>query len=108
MKLLLDNLLYLSNELFDAFVQLWETHSQCNVAEFYGLFEQVISKLEREQVKTFFSTFFEDGAKLRALNKGGFKIFRLVFIKVNELLEFIERKYTEYYSDGYPSKRERR
>lgn len=68
----------------------------------------MVSKLEREQVKVFFSKFFEDGEKLQALNKGGFKIFKLVFIKINEQLEFIERKYTEYYTDGYPSRRERK
>ena len=87
---------------------LWEKESLCNLPEFYVLFQQVISKLKCEQISVFFSRFFEEEEHLNSLSKGGFQIFRITFIKLNEISKNIEKQYYEYYSDGYPSKKERK
>lgn len=69
------------------------------------MFENIVSKLGQDQISTFFNRFFQDEHQLQTLNKGSFRIFNKIFIKINELLEFIDRKYTESYTDGYPPRR---
>jgi hypothetical protein len=102
--MMVSNCLSIQLDLFDKLLDLWEEQEMNVGAEksgqnFYDLYEQVLSKLDKEQTKIFFDKFFTKIECLKKLSEGSFQLFRSCSIRLNEFYDNIQRKYTYCYSD---------
>jgi|JI61114C2RNA_FD_contig_91_949083_length_7266_multi_3_in_0_out_0_6 hypothetical protein len=109
-EMVISNALEIPESLFSKLIDLWEaeenpTEETHVPGSFYQLYELVLTKLDREQVRIFFDKFFSSVPALSRLREPSFQLFRSSFLKINEGHQFIDRKYNYFYADSLSTKK---